>query len=127
VDPILRILLVEDNARLVDELQATLEDLARAKVVAIASAEAAACAWMDSRTNGCDVAIIDMFLKSGSGLGVLEHMRGYERPPQRVVLTNYATPDMRTRCRSLGADAVFDKSTEIEELLDWLAATQVRH
>ena len=108
-------------------MRETLEDLTPSKIVATATAEADACAWMDSRTNGCDVAIIDMFLRGGSGLGVLAHMRGYEYPPRRVVLTNYATPDMRRRCRALGADAVFDKSTEIEELVDWLVATQARH
>jgi len=47
-------------------------------------------------------------------------MARYERLPQRVVLTNYATLDMRSRCRALGADAVFDKSTEVDELIDWL-------
>jgi len=82
---------------------------------------------MDGRTDGCDVAIIDIFLRKGSGLGVLEHMAGYERPPKRVVLTNYATLDMRSRCRALGADAVFDKSTEVDELIDWLDTTNVRH
>ena len=123
----LRILLVEDSPRLVEELQAALEELAKARVVATAAEETEACAWMDSRTQGCDVAIIDVFLRSGSGLGVLEHIAAYERPPQRVVLTNYATRDMRSRCRALGADAVFDKSTEIEELVEWLSASQVRH
>ena len=54
-------------------------------------------------------------------------MAGYERPPKRVVLTNYATLDMRSRCRALGADAVFDKSTEVDELIDWLDTTNVRH
>ena len=123
----LRVLLVEDNARLAIELQAALEDLAQARVVGTAEAEAEACAWMDSRTQACDVAIIDVFLKKGSGLGVLEHIATYRQPPQRVVLTNYATRDMRSRCRALGADAVFDKSTEFEELVEWLAASQVRH
>jgi DNA-binding NarL/FixJ family response regulator len=124
---VLRVLLVEDNPRLVEELQATLAELAQASVVATAAAEAEACAWMDSRTQGCDVAILDIFLKSGSGLGILKHVATYERPPRRVVLTNYATPDMRSRCRALGADAVFDKSTEIEELVAWLSASQGRH
>jgi two-component system OmpR family response regulator len=32
-----------------------------------------------------------------------------------IVLTNYATPPIRQRCLALGADAVFDKATEIEE------------
>ncbi len=123
----LRVLLVEDSPRLVEDLQAALQELAQATVVATAEAEVEACAWMDSRTQGCDVAIIDVFLKSGSGLGVLEHIAAYERPPQRVVLTNYATRDIRSRCRALGADAVFDKSTEIEELVEWLSASRVRH
>ena len=36
---------------------------------------------------------------------------------RRVVLTNYATPDIRETCRALGADRVFDKSSELEELI----------
>ena len=31
------------------------------------------------------------------------------------VLTNYATADLRKACVRLGADAVFDKSTELDE------------
>ena len=123
----LRILLVEDHPQLAEELRTTLEELVDARIVATAAAEAEACAWMDGRTNGCDVALIDIFLRQGNGLGVLEHMASYERPPQRVVLTNYATSDMRSRCRALGADAVFDKSTEVDELIDWLAMANVRH
>ena len=123
----LRILLVEDHPHLAEELRTTLEELVDAHIVATAAAEADACAWMDGRTNGCDVAIINIFLRKGSGLGVLKHMARYERPPQRVVLTNYATLDMRSRCRALGADAVFDKSTEVDELIDWLDMTNVRH
>ncbi len=34
-----------------------------------------------------------------------------------VVLSNYATDDMRERSRALGADAFFDKSAEIDLLL----------
>ena len=41
---------------------------------------------------------------------------------RRVVLTNYATPDMRRRCAELGAHRVFDKSAELEELLAYCAS-----
>ena len=34
-----------------------------------------------------------------------------------MVLTNYATAEMREACRRLGADRIFDKSSELEELL----------
>jgi DNA-binding NarL/FixJ family response regulator len=82
---------------------------------------------MDERTQACDVALIDVFLKRGTGPSMLGHMAKYERPPRRVILTNYATADMHHRCRELGADAVFDKSTEFEQSIDWLAEAQVRH
>ena len=36
-----------------------------------------------------------------------------------VVLSNYATPDVRMRCAQLGVDAVFDKSNEIDALVDY--------
>lgn len=124
---VLRILLVEDHARVAEELGGTLEELARAEVVGIAQAEDEACRWMDERTQACDVALIDVLLMQGTGLGVLEHIARYERPPRRVIVTNYATPDMRRRCRELGAEAVFDKSTEIDQLVDWLAAACERH
>lgn len=123
----LRILLVEDHAQIAEELSSTLEELAHAKVVGIARAQDEACRWMDERTQACDVALIDVFLKRGTGLGVLEHIAKYDRPPRRVVLTNYATAEMHHRCRDLGADAVFDKSTEIDQLVGWLSAAQTRH
>ena len=122
----LRAFVVEDSPLILENLRGMLEELGSVEVVASAADQSEACAWMDGRTNGCDVAIIDMFLASGNGLGVLQHMVSYSAPPARVVLTNYATPDMRSRCKELGAEAVFDKSTEIQELVDWLA-TQVRH
>ena len=65
----------------------------------------------------CDLMIIDIFLRTGSGLEVLRHARELMPGTRLVMLTNYATPDMRRRCLALGADRVFDKSAELEDLL----------
>ncbi|MBP9953954.1 MAG: response regulator transcription factor, partial [Ottowia sp.] len=75
--------------------------------------------WLVNHTSQWDLAIVDLFLKQGSGLGVLQATR--ERNPDQkvVVLTNYATPDIRVRCHQLGVDAVFDKSNDIEALIDF--------
>lgn len=35
-----------------------------------------------------------------------------------IVLINYATPDIRRKSTQCGADAVFDKSTEIDQFLE---------
>ncbi len=48
------------------------------------------------------------------------------RTPTSRVLTNYATEPIRIRCKALGVAEVFDKSTEIDKLVDWLAS-RVRH
>ena len=122
----LRALIVEDNALILENLQGLLEEMTAVDIVGTARAEAEACEWLDSRTQACDVAIVDIFLKAGSGLGVLKHIAGYKCPPERVVLTNYATDAMRQCCKQLGAAEVFDKSTEIEKLVEWLAS-RVRH
>ena len=67
----------------------------------------------------CDLMIIDIFLKSGTGLEVLRNAAHLLPGACRVVLTNYATPDMRRRCQSLGADRVFDKSSELDDLIHY--------
>ena len=54
----LRALIVEDSPAILENLQGLLEDLELVEVVGTASAEAEACAWMDGRTNGCDVCIL---------------------------------------------------------------------
>ena len=41
--------------------------------------------------------------------------------PVCVVLTNYATKDMRRRCLDAGATRVFDKTDEIEELISFFS------
>lgn len=115
----LRTYIVEDNATIRENLIGTLEELAAVRALGWSETEADARAWFAAHRGDWDLAIIDLFLKQGSGLGVLEacHDRG---PGQRVVvLSNYATSDMRKRCAQLGADAVFDKSNEIDALVDF--------
>ena len=38
-----------------------------------------------------------------------------------VVMSNYATPDMRRKCVELGAKQVFDKSRGIDDLIEYCA------
>jgi DNA-binding NarL/FixJ family response regulator len=109
--------IVEDSAIIRENLVATLEELLPVKVVGTAADEAGAVAWLNDRTHPCDLAIIDIFLSRGTGLGVLKSVRGASGGMKLVVLSNFATPDMRTKCLELGADRVFDKSHEIDALL----------
>jgi two-component system OmpR family response regulator len=115
----LRTYIVEDNATIRENLIATLEELAGIKAVGTAETENEGKGWLTAHAQAWDLAIVDLFLKQGSGLGVLSAVRE-RRPGQKiVVLSNYATADIRKRCEQLGVDAVFDKSNEIDALIDF--------
>ena len=114
--------IVEDSAVIRQNLIATLEELLPMRVVGTAEDEQGALQWMQSPGAHCDLLVIDVFLKSGTGLEVLRQAGRLRPEARRVVLTNYATPDMRRRCAQLGADRVFDKSAELEELLAYCAS-----
>ena len=114
----LRCFLVEDNAVIRQNLIATLEEMLTVEVIGTAEDEPGALRWLQSAHKPCDLVIIDLFLKHGSGFGVLGRVHELMPEAHPVVLSNYATPDIRRRCLALGAERVFDKSAELEDLLD---------
>lgn len=115
--------LVEDNPLIRKELVATLEELANVHVVGWASGERAAVCWLVDPEHDPALVIVDLFLQDGSGMGVLRGMHQRAKPLRTVVLSNYATPEVRQRCLELGADRVFDKSGDIEGLLSYCRET----
>jgi len=100
-----------------EDLIATLEELVPVEVVGTAEDESTAVRWLTRPGNHVDLVIVDIFLKGGSGLGVLRASNGLPHRHKLVVLSNYATQDMRRKCLELGADKVFDKSNEIDALM----------
>lgn len=120
--PALKAFIVEDSPVILENLIATLEELAQVEVVGSVADEAGAVRWMkrDPDANA-DIFIVDVFLRSGTGLGVLQAAQQLGVRARRVVLTNYATEEMRRRCASLGAERVFDKSRELDDLISYCA------
>jgi len=118
----LKTYIVEDNATIRDNLIATLQELVGIDAVGTAETENEAKDWLGKQGQAWDLAIVDLFLKQGSGLGVLEACRNRDPRQKVIVLSNYATADIRKRCAQLGVDAVFDKSNEIDALVDYCLA-----
>lgn len=118
----MRTFLVEDNHTILENLVSTLEELAPVEAIGRADSEEEGAAWLNGHSEQWDLAIVDLFLKKGSGLGILEACRAREEQQKLVVFSNYATNEMRLRCAELGVDAVFDKSTEIDALVSYCAA-----
>ncbi len=118
----LKTYIVEDSQVIRDSLIATLEELVPVAVVGTADTELSAVQWLSHLDNQVDLLIVDIFLKAGSGLGVLraaQKLRGHRTV---VVLSNYATADIRRKCLELGADRIFDKSNEIDALINYCDA-----
>ncbi len=118
----LRIYLVEDNPIIRESLTETLAELVGSVTVGSSETEQGAKAWLATNAQQWDVAIVDLFLKQGGGIPVVAALR--ERPSTQkvVVLSNYSTPEVRAECLRLGADKVFDKTNEIEPLIDFCKA-----
>jgi DNA-binding NarL/FixJ family response regulator len=115
-------ILVEDSIRIREVLIPSMEELGGMRVVAVAETVEEATAAFERHGLHWDVAIVDLFLRQGSGLDVLRACR-HRLPHQHVImLTNYATAEVRGRCLSLGADAVFDKSTELDAFFELCAS-----
>lgn len=114
--------IVEDSALVLRELASELEQRSAISVVASSDSEGDACKTMRVASAAYDLIVIDVFLKEGSGLRVLRDAKVLQAQARVVVLTNYATLDVRKRCISLGADRVFDKSKQLEEFIDYCTA-----
>ena len=119
----LRVYLVEDAPSFRDRLSDFLTESGGVEIAGFADSEAAAL--HDLRGAPPDVVIVDLHLREGSGIGVIESLRRQwpKQPPTIVVLTNYAFPEFETACRARGADHFYDKSTQfgaVKALLDSL-------
>ena len=119
--------IVEDSETIRENLISTLEEIAPVKVVGFSSTELEASIWLSEHNRDWQLAIVDLFLKDGTGLGVLKGCQYRNAYQKVVVLTNYATDDIRSRCIELGADAVFDKSRELDQFLEYCTAETVHN
>jgi DNA-binding NarL/FixJ family response regulator len=114
-----RTFIVEDNPTIRDALAGTLREVGRVDPVGQADSELEAVRWLTGNLSQWDLAVVDLFLKDGTGFSVLEACRNREPTQKMVVLSNHLTPETRRKCILLGADAVFDKATEVDDLIDF--------
>jgi DNA-binding NarL/FixJ family response regulator len=124
----LRVLLVEDSPIIRARLAEALTEIPNVRVVGQAATEADALRLM--REAEWDVAVLDLQLKQGTGLGLLKTIPRNLRPPDAriIVFTNYALPQYRDRSMLLGADYFFDKAHEfgrVRDLVNTLAGGAV--
>ena len=116
-----KIAIIEDSPVLRDMLTELLEEIENVDVTVTAGSQKSALEALQS----ChvDLAIVDLELKAGNGLGVVQKLQNEPEKfgsPKTVVFSNYAISPMSRRCRELGVDRIYDKSFQLTELLTYI-------
>lgn len=117
-----RLFLVEDLPQMqgvVTDLLATVGDF---HLVNVMTTEAEANLWLLENPGAWDLAVIDLILQEGTGMGVVARTRDRPAGAKVVVFSAYATEGIRKHCIKLGADAAFQKGAEMHGFLDYCSA-----
>lgn len=117
----LKAYVVEDNATIRENLIGALEELTCVRVVGNSATEDEGLQWLEQNAQLWDIVIVDLFLQRGSGIRLAQRIHRRSSSQKIIVFSNYVNASVRKRCAQLGVDAVFDKSTEIDFLVDYCA------
>lgn len=118
--------LLEDNAGTRAHLAEVLQELCGVRIAGTAATPAEASDWLRAHPHDWDLLVTDLLLAEGHGLQLLEQRPAREAAQKIVVFSNYIDAGVRKRCAQLGVDAVFDKSTELQALVDYCARLPAR-
>lgn len=115
--PLPRVFVVEDSRLLRERLEGILGTVARIAGHADSAGEAIDAILAESP----DAVVLDLMLKSGTGIDVLRAL--HDRAPRIAVyvLTNYPAAHYRRIAAELGARGFYDKSTEFNLVRDAIA------
>jgi CheY-like chemotaxis protein len=115
--PIVRVQIVEDLPRVQRLLKGLVEQPGRFEVSGIDDTEQSALErFMRERP---DALVVDLNLREGSGLGLLNAVRQLLPPEQRplmIVVTNHTLAALQAASIKAGADHFLDKSRELSHL-----------
>ena len=71
-----------------------------------------------------DVVILDIRMPDGGGFQVLNALRTTQTEATVIVLTAFPYPQYRQKCLNLGARYFFDKTTELDQVVETLELLQ---
>ena len=111
-----RVYLVEDSPQIQDSLLVFLHAPGDVEIVGFADNELEAVAAI--LADPVDTVVVDLNLREGSGMGVIEELRraNMMSQPMIIVFSNQFQPEIKMRALQLGADHFFDKSSEFENV-----------
>jgi len=114
----MRVFIADDSALVRERLISMLSELKEIEIVGQAQDPIEA-------TNSIlklkpDLVILDIRMPGGSGIDVLKRIKKNKSAPVVIILTNYLYPQYRKKCKEIGAEFFFDKSSEFEKVTEVL-------
>lgn len=110
----MKVFVVDDSALLREQVVGLLSELIGIEIVG--QSQSALEAFHATCELKPDVVILDIHLTGGSGIDVLQRIKGLDAAPIVIILTNSPTPPYRKKCMRAGADFFLDKSSEFENV-----------
>ena len=116
----LRVFLIEDSPDVCDLFVIYFHVPGEVEIVGHADTENESVAAI--LASPVDVVVVDLNLREGNGLAVIEKIRRANPSPRPsiIVFTNQPYPEVRRRAMQLEADYFFDKSVDFEAVRDTL-------
>jgi two-component system OmpR family response regulator len=112
----LKILVVEDN----EDISAALSEILKYSLdceIDIVTSESQAAEYTERHQS--DFTIIDVMLHDGNGISLLKQMAPF-KSGEWIIFSNHSKADLQKMCFEFGADYVFDKSNELDSLVNLL-------
>ncbi len=116
-----RFFIVEDHPVYAVGLRRLLEGTPGRVYVGAATRETEA--WAALRDGGADLVLVDLSLREGSGLGLLQRLARVPSPPVRIVLTMNSHPSDLAAARASGVAAILSKDLDPPALIAAIDAT----
>ena len=110
----MKILIVDDSRILRERLTRIISEIKGMEIVGEAETQSQTLKLIVKLKP--DVVILDIRLKTGSGIKVLENITKRSIKTEVIVCTNYSYPQYRRRCRELGVKYFLEKATEFEKI-----------
>ena len=115
-----RILVVDDSEVICDRLCSLLSEIDNVDV--LGRAQNASVGYELYSTLKPDIIILDIRLPDENGISLLQKIKAEDSEIFIIMFTNYPYLPYKKRCKELGADHFFDKSTELKKLIDLISA-----
>jgi DNA-binding NarL/FixJ family response regulator len=114
----MKLLIIDDSQKVTTNLKKLLTSVNDVEVVGTAEDVSSGIKAINKFTP--DTVIIDILLPEGTGFDVLKHVKDNHPNMTSIMLTNFSNERFKIKAEGEGADFFFDKSNDIEKLIDTL-------